>query len=407
MNIIDSIKMAMFSIKSNKMRSFLTMLGIIIGISSVIMILGVGGGAKEYMMGSIAQLGAATQVISVDHNKMSGESDYISFEDIEAVKEKVDHVKYISPQYNVWGSLTFKGRQNDAIYMCGSNDFIHLAQTEMISGRFFSEEDYLSGRNVVVIDDITAQELFGTTNVAGMSIESDFGDGRAKLKIVGVAKSQKGMSFMEGMPFYCYIPITTMFNMTGWDPTLSSVYVMADAPEYANSMGNSTINILESRHSNRGRDIYKSESLMGQVDMMDNMLNIITGFISAVAAISLLVGGIGVMNIMLVAVTERTREIGIRKSLGAKTGSIMFQFLTESAILSLIGGVVGLILGIAGARGISVIVSQMAGDTILPLITAGHITLSLGFSCAVGLFFGVYPARKAARLSPIEALRHE
>lgn len=406
MNIFDSIKMAIFSIKSNKMRSFLTMLGIIIGISSVIMILGVGGGAKAYMMGSVEQLGSSTVTVGVD-SKKSTESDYISFDDIEAIKQKVDHIKYISPQWNAFGSMTFKNKTNDAIFMTGTNDFIFLAQTEMLSGRFFSEQDYLSARNVVVIDEVAAKEFFGTTNVAGMTLNMTLGDGRAKLKIVGVTKSVTGANFIEGMPFYCYMPITTMLNITGWNPELSSVYIMADDPVFAESMGNSAINVLESRHSNRGRDVYTSESLMGQVDMMNNMLGMVTGFISAVAAISLLVGGIGVMNIMLVAVTERTREIGIRKSLGAKTGSIMFQFLTESAILSLIGGVVGLILGVLGAQGISAIVSQLAGDTIAPLITINHIALSLGFSCAVGLFFGVYPARKAARLSPIEALRHE
>lgn len=408
MNIIDSIKMAIFSIKSNKMRSFLTMLGIIIGISSVIMILGVGGGAKAYMMGSVEQLGSSTIDFSVDGNKAE-ESDYITFGDIEAIKDGVDHVKYISPQWSYWSGLTFKNKTYDGIIMAGTNDFIHLAQTEMVTGRFFSEEDYLAGRNVMVIDEMTAMALFGTINVSGMTVDVNLGDARAKVKITGVAKNRSGSSsvYMEGMPFYYYMPISTVMNLSGEDPILNSVFIMADDSAFAESMGASVKNLMEARHGNRGRDTYSSASLMGQVDMMNSMLSMVTGFISAVAAISLLVGGIGVMNIMLVAVTERTREIGIRKSLGAKTGSIQFQFLTESAILALIGGIVGLILGILGAKGISIIVSQMAGDTIEPLITLSHIALSLGFSCAVGLFFGVYPARKAARLSPIEALRHE
>ncbi|MEG1953923.1 MAG: ABC transporter permease [Hydrogenoanaerobacterium sp.] len=406
MSFFESIKMAIFSIKSNKMRSFLTMLGIIIGISSVIMILGVGGGAKAYMMGSVEQLGSATQVINVDSKKAT-ETDYMNFSDIEAIKQKVDHIKYISPQWNGWGSVAYKSKSNDAIIMAGTNDFIFLAQTDMLSGRFFSEEDYLSARNVIVIDEIAAKHFFGTVNVSGMMLDVTIGDARSKLKILGVAKSQKGQSFMPGMPFYCYVPITTMLNITGWEASLDSVYIMADDSAFSASMGASAKKVLESRHGNRGRDVYTSESLMGQVDMMNNMLNIITAFITAVAAISLLVGGIGVMNIMLVAVTERTREIGIRKALGAKTGSIMFQFLTESAILSLIGGVVGLAFGVVGANIISKVVSNIAGDTIFPLITTNHVILSLGFSCAVGVFFGVYPARKAAKLSPIDALRHE
>ncbi|WP_312642609.1 ABC transporter permease [Hydrogenoanaerobacterium sp.] len=406
MNIIDNLKMAIFSIRSNKMRSFLTMLGIIIGISSVIMILGVGGGAKAYMMGSMEQLGNSTVTISVN-SKNATDSDYLSLDDIEAIKQKVDHVKYISPQWNVFGSVSFKTKENDAMIYGGSNDFIYLAQTDMVSGRFFSEEDYLSARNVVVIDEMAAMKFFGNTNIAGMTIDVNLFGERAKLKIVGVAKSQTGGFYMDGMPFFLYMPVTTMMNIGSMEESLSSVYVMADDPAFTESMGNSARNVLEARHSNRGRDVYQVQSLMGQVDMINNMLNIITGFISAVAAISLLVGGIGVMNIMLVAVTERTREIGIRKSLGAKTGSIMFQFLTESAILSLIGGAIGLILGILGAHGISSIVSGLAGGKIVPAITMGHITLALGFSCSVGLFFGIYPAKKAAKLNPIDALRHE
>lgn len=406
MNIFDSLKMAMFSIKSNKMRSFLTMLGIIIGISSVIMILGVGGGAKSFMMGSMEQIGSSTVQINVD-DKEATESDYITLDDITALKSKASHLKYISPQWGYYGSVSFKTKDNDAmIYGC-SDSFNYFMGTDMISGRFFSEEDYLSGRNVVVIDEMMAKIFFGTTNIAGTSVDVTVSGERMRLKIVGVAKSQTGNFYMEGMPFYMYMPITTLCDSLGVNPTFSSVYMMADDPNFSEVMGNSAKTVLEARHSNRGRDIYRPQSLVAQVEMVSSMLNIVTGFISAVAAISLLVGGIGVMNIMLVAVTERTREIGIRKSLGAKTKSIMFQFLTESAILSLIGGMIGLVLGVLGAIGISTVVSSMAGSTITPDITLSHITLALGFSCSVGIFFGIYPAKKAAKLNPIDALRHE
>ncbi len=406
MNFFDNLKMALFSIKSNRMRSFLTMLGIIIGISSVITILGVGGGARAYMMGSIEQVGASTVQVTVN-DKEATDSDYITFDDIEALRGKVEHLKYISPQIGVWGSTTFKKKTNDAIIYGCSDSFNYFMGTDMVSGRFFTEEDYLAARNVAVIDEIAAMQFFGNTNVSGMTLELEVWGERMKIKIVGVAKSQQGNFYYEGMPFYFYMPITTLFNNTGTDPTLSSIYLMADDPAFATTMGNSARNVLESRHGNRGRDIYRPESLMGEVDQMNSMLDIITTFISAVAAISLLVGGIGVMNIMLVAVTERTREIGIRKSLGAKTKSIMGQFLTESAILSLIGGLIGLVLGILGAMGVSSLVSGMAGGTITPSITINHILLALGFSCSVGIFFGIYPARKAAKLNPIEALRHE
>lgn len=406
MNLLDNLKMALFSIRSNKMRSFLTMLGIIIGISSVIMILGVGEGAKQWMIGSVEEIGATTVTLEVD-GKNATEDDYMTFDDLEAIKQKVPHIKSMSPQYGYWGSVSYKTKDNDAVVYGCSNSFDQFAQIEMLSGRFFSEKDYLSQRNVVVIDEFTARKFFGNTNVVGMTVDVNLWGERMKLKVVGVSKNPNGSFYMEGQPFYLYMPLTTLFNNTGTDPTLTSVYIMSDGREYTEEMGNAARALLESRHGNRARNVYTVQSLMGQVDQMNSMLSIFTTFIGAVAAISLLVGGIGVMNIMLVAVTERTREIGIRKSLGAKTASIMQQFLTESVILTLIGGIIGLILGAMGADGISSVVSSLAGDTITPVVSFQQVLLALGFSSAVGIFFGIYPARKAARLTPIDALRHE
>ena len=406
MNLLDNLKMAIFSIRSNKMRSFLTMLGIIIGISSVIMILGVGEGAKQWMVGSVEQVGATTVSLSVD-GKNATDEDYITFDDLEAIKQKVPHIKYMSPQYGYWGSVSYKAKDNDAIIYGCSNSFDQFGGIEMAAGRFFSEKDYLSQRNVIVIDEDAAQKFFGNVNVVGMSVDVNLWGERMKLKVVGVAKNPNGNFRYEGQPFYLYMPITTLFTNTGSDPTLSDVYLMSDDREYTEEMGNAARALLESRHGNRTRNVYTVQSLMGQVDQINSMLNIFTTFIGAVAAISLLVGGIGVMNIMLVAVTERTREIGIRKSLGAKTPSIMQQFLTESVILTLIGGFIGLLLGAIGADAIGNVVSSLAGDTITPVISVNQVLLALGFSSAVGIFFGIYPARKAAKLTPIDALRHE
>lgn len=176
---------------------------------------------------------------------------------------------------------------------------------------------------------------------------------------------------------------------------------MADTKENIELAGNSAINVLKSRHNNRDREVYTAESLMKQLDQVNEVLGIFTGFISAVAAISLLVGGIGVMNIMLVSVTERTREIGIRKAIGATTNTILLQFLTESVIISLLGGIIGMILGIVAAYGLG----SFAGIT--PVLSITSIIAVIIFSSSVGIFFGIYPARKAAKLDPIEALRYE
>ena len=184
-----------------------------------------------------------------------------------------------------------------------------------------------------------------------------------------------------------------------------SMTVLADTKVDSQIVADQIIHLLEKRHQSAGDDYFQVENFQDVMKTMNQMLGMVTAFISFVAGISLLVGGIGVMNIMLVSVTERTREIGIRKSLGAKTSSIMLQFLAEAAILTVIGGIIGILLGIAGAYGICSVISAGMGMTISPGITIPVILMATLFSCAVGVFFGIYPARKAAKLSPIEALR--
>ena len=197
------------------------------------------------------------------------------------------------------------------------------------------------------------------------------------------------------------MPCTTLSQLTGSDPVVSAVFVIGETNANNNAIGNATVNYLKAAHGNYSNSIYVAQDMATYVELVDTIISILTAFIAAVGAISLIVGGIGVMNIMLVSVTERTREIGIRKSLGAKTKTITLQFLTESVILCLIGGVIGTVLGIAGAfAGCSII-------GITPDVNIGVIAIALLFSCGVGLFFGIYPARKAAKMSPIEALRRE
>jgi putative ABC transport system permease protein len=402
MNITENFKMALSSIFSNKMRSFLTMLGIIIGISSVIMIVSVGDGGKESIMGQLNQIGAATVQIKVD-TKSAGVSDYITKTDIDAIRQKLPYVKYATPALQKMGSVSAQNTSKDAVVICGNEDYGPLENLTYLYGRFFSKQEVISNSMVAVIDNNTATAIFGTTNAVGYTMNVNIKTTRYKVKIIGVIKSQMGMfGTGKNVPAMVYMPVTTILATTqDATNTISSILVMANSKDQSDSAGNAAISMLEARHGNRGQEIYSYQNLIQQVDQLNSIINIFTEFISAVAAISLLVGGIGVMNIMLVAVTERTREIGIRKSLGAKTGTIMIQFLTESVIITFIGGFVGIVLGILGAR----IVGGFVGVT--PLLSPATFIIAILFSCAVGIFFGIYPAQKAAKLNPIDALRHD
>lgn len=401
-SLLENFKMAIESIKSNKMRSFLTMLGIIIGISSVITIVSLGQGGQNTITGEFEKIGTSTINVSVDNTKAE-QSDYITYKDIEQIKEKVDTVKYITPTVSKNG-VAISERKNKRASITGTNtDIFPIQNIEMLYGRGFNEREYIEGKPVVVIDEYAARELFGYTDVVGKNIKIGNRINPIKATIVGVYKlDMGGFSFdVSQMPALIYTPATFMETMYSGEVSIDRITLMAINKDSRDAAGNGAKNILESRHNNRGKDKYKVENALKQLEQVNKVLGIFTAFIGAVAAISLLVGGIGVMNIMLVSVTERTREIGIRKAIGATTSAILLQFLTESVIISVIGGIIGMIVGITGAY----IIGSFANIT--PSLSTGVIIGAILFSSAVGIFFGIYPARKAANLDPIEALRYE
>lgn len=402
MNILENLKIALASIRSNKMRSFLTMLGIIIGISSVIMIISLGNGGKERIMGEFEKIGAATVQIKVD-TKNAVDADYITVDDVSAISRKLPYVKYATPVIQRSGSVAALQKDKDAVAVCVNNSFADLYGLEFLHGRFFSAQECDANANVAVIDETTAKTLFGSTDAVGYRMDVALKTNRFKVKVIGVVKNNS-MSMFSGKnaPAIIYMPVNTLLAASDdISNKISGIYVMATSKNLTDTAGNASVSMIEARHGNRGRELYSFQNMITQVDQINNIMGIFTAFISAVAAISLLVGGIGVMNIMLVAVTERTREIGIRKSLGAKTGIIMTQFLTESVIITLIGGLLGILFGLLGAVGIG----HAIGVT--PLLSPLTFAVAILFSCSVGIFFGIYPARKAARMNPIEALRHD
>lgn len=407
--LYEYIKMAVQNIRANKGRSFLTMLGIIIGIASVIAIVSIGEGTKNQMNSEISDIGGGQIYIYVSSEGMSEEV-WITPEDIQAVRE-LEYVEGVSiaDSYNgetVTGKGTF-----DLMVTAEGPDAKMINNADMKYGTYFGEREVEEAKPVCVISDADAKRLFGTDDVVGMSIDITCYDVTKSFRIAGVTTQKENGTFVsytyEGMPVNVNIPYSAMNELVGDVDYFYSVTIQSDTSRDSQKTANEIIHVLEKRHQCAGDEYFQVQNFQDVMKSMNQMLGMITAFISFVAGISLLVGGIGVMNIMLVSVTERTREIGIRKSLGAKTSSIMLQFLAEAAILTVIGGVIGIILGIIGAYGICSVISVSMQMTISPGISLSVILFATLFSCAVGVFFGIYPARKAAKLSPIEALRHE
>ena len=413
MNIKENIRIAIFSIRTNLMRSLLTMLGIIIGVASVIAVITVGNGGRDYIVGMIKDMGSNAITIGVDATTASN-SDYITDGDIEAIKS-LDAVQYVSPMVMSMGSLNAGDETGIGLLIGGNEEMRYVMSRECVYGRYYTKAEADSGKAVCVIDTSSALQFFGKKNCVGEYINYTVNGITASIKVIGVtdmastfgSDSEQMMESMQAMGRsslsggMIMVPTKYATNVIGMSDRYDTIYIIATDENDLDAAGNAALNRIHARHNNQDKDVYLLTNMATYINLLDTVINVFTIFIAAVSAISLIVGGIGVMNIMLVSITERTREIGIRKALGAKTSTILFQFLTESIILCVIGGAIGLLLGVAGAALVSSIMN-------IPLsVKFSTVALAIGFSTLIGVVFGVYPARRAAKMPPIEALRRD
>ena len=402
--LFENMTMALHAIKANKMRSLLTMLGIIIGIGSVIAIVSIGD-TMRFMISDIYKDAGTTlayvYIWPADGSDMR-EADYFNLDDIDRIKEVFgDEISYIDSDAQTNAEAVY-GRNKVKFNFEGINaDYSKVHDIDIIYGRNLNEGDVKGRKNHVVLEAKGAKELFGTENAVGKTFRTTIFGITDDYDVVGVYRVEENpfqaMFGGAGESKEGYLPNTLL---TWPNDTIYSIRLYAKSGTDMDSFSSRFSKYLANAKNRKEEDVtfYSVSSEMGSVDQVMGGLSAAVG---GIAAISLLVGGIGIMNIMLVSVTERTREIGIRKALGAKTRDVMIQFLTESAILSALGG----ILGVLSGAGLVLLGGTLLGLTVV--IKPTVILTAVGFSAFVGVFFGIYPASKAAGKDPIDALRYE
>ncbi len=402
----ESVLIAFEGLKANKLRAFLTMLGIIIGVGAVVAMVSLGLGVQQKIQNSIAGLGSNLLIVTPGANSPSGgvrlaagSNITLTKQDARAIGQQISGINSVAPAVSQQFQV-IHGNQNWKTSVQGTTpEFLAIRSFEIASGRFFSTSDEDTRARVAVIGQTVANNLFGEASPVGQTMRI----GQAPFRVIGVLASKGQSSMGSDQDDVVIVPLTTAQERLMGISYVHNISIQVDNDEIMDRVQENVATLLRSRHhiAQSASDDFTVRNLTALMTTMQETTGTLTLFLGSVAAISLVVGGIGIMNIMLVSVTERTREIGIRKALGATYNNILLQFMIEAIVIGVTGGLLGILLGVAGAR----VVSLVAGWN--TVISFAAIISAFTVSVMIGLFFGIYPARKAALLDPIDALRYE
>ncbi|MGE5558573.1 MAG: ABC transporter permease [Bacillota bacterium] len=397
MKLSENVMMAVKNLQSNKMRSFLTMLGVIIGVGAVITMVSLGEGAKKQITDRIKQMGSNLLIISPGHGGRGGSfgrTNSLTMDLVDKIKNSTSFISGIAPEARS-GRLVRAGANSIETSIIGCTPAYQWVRNYKVDiGRFFTGEELRDNRRLAVIGTEIAEELFPGVNPIGREIKID----RVRMEIIGVL-AEKGQSGFGSGDDVVLVPITTAMHRVSGSNYLSSISIQVEREDYMDYVSRQINALLMAELKDEEK--FEVNNMAEMLSAVQDMTRTFTMLLAGIAAVSLLVGGIGIMNIMLVSVTERIREIGVRKAVGAQKEEILAMFLIEAVVLSLTGGILGITLGWILATVLSLLLQWTTVITLFPVFVA------FVFSLAVGLFFGVYPAYKAGELNPIEALRHE